>query len=236
MDFNQGASMSNPFIPKTALCAGLICIAFGVSGQTSTGSTGSAGGTTQGSTPTGPGATGATTPKMGATTPATGSGSTGAASAKLAGADKTFVEKAAIGGMAEVELGNLAQQKAASEDVKKFGARMVQDHSKANDELKQIASTKGVQLPSSLDKKHQSDMDRLQKMSGADFDKAYMSHMVDDHKEDVAEFKKEASGGRDSDVKGFASKTLPTLEEHLKMAQSTNDAVKKGGGAKTASK
>ena len=114
--------MSNPFIPKTALCAGLICIAFGVSGQTSTGSTGSAGGTTQGSTPTGPGATGATTPKMGATTPATGSGSTGSASAKLAGADKTFVEKAAIGGMAEVELGNLAQQKAASEDVKKFGA------------------------------------------------------------------------------------------------------------------
>ena len=159
---------------------------------------------------------------------------TGTTAAKLAGADKTFVEKAAIGGMAEVELGNLAQQKAASDDVKKFGARMVTDHGKANDELKQIASTKGVQLPSALDKKHQSDMDRLQKMSGADFDKAYMNHMVDDHKQDVAEFKKEANGGRDGDVKGFASKTLPTLEEHLKLAQATHDAVKKNG-AKTAS-
>ena len=230
--------MSNRFIPKATLCAGLICIAFGASGQTTGGTsgtaTGAAGGTTQGASPTGPGATGATTPKMGATTGTMSAGSTGSASAKLAGADKTFVEKAAIGGMAEVELGNLAQQKAASDQVKQFGARMVTDHSKANDELKQIASTKGVQLPSALDDKHKKDMDRLQKMSGADFDKAYMSHMVDDHKQDVAEFKKEANGGKDGDVKGFAAKTLPTLEEHLKLAQTTNDAVKKG--AKTASK
>jgi len=230
--------MSTRFIPKAALCASLICIAFGASSQTTgatTGTaTGAAGGTAQGTSPTGPGATGATTPKMGATAGAT-SNANGSAAAKLAGADKTFVEKAAIGGMAEVQLGNLAQQKAASEDVKKFAARMVQDHSKANDELKQIASTKGVQLPSGLDKKHQSDMDRLQKMSGADFDKAYMSHMVDDHKHDVADFKKEANSGNDSDIKGFASKTLPTLEEHLQLAQTTNDAVKKSG-AKTASR
>ena len=230
--------MSNRFIPKATLCAGLICIAFGASGQTTGGTsgtaTGAAGGTTQGASPTGPGATGATTPKMGATTGTMSAGSTGSASAKLAGADKTFVEKAAIGGMAEVELGNLAQQKAASDQVKQFGARMVTDHSKANDELKQIASTKGVQLPSALDDQHKTEMDRLQTMSGADFDKAYMSHMVDDHKQDVAEFKKEANGGKDGDVKGFAAKTLPTLEEHLKLAQTTNDAVKKG--AKTASK
>ena len=211
--------MSTRYLPKAALCAGMICLAFGVSAQTSASNTG---------------ATGTTTPKMGATTGAT-SGAHDAATAELAGADKTFVEKAAVGGMAEVQLGNLAQQKAASDQVKQFAARMVTDHTKANDELKRIASKKGVQLPSSLDKKHQSDMDRLQKMSGADFDKAYMSHMVDDHKQDVAEFKKEASSGHDSDVKSFASKTLPTLEEHLKMAQSTNDAVKKGGGAKTAS-
>ena len=212
--------MSNRFIPKATLCAGLICIAFGASGQTTGGTsgtaTGAAGGTAQGASPTGPGATGATTPKMGATTGTMSAGSTGSASAKLAGADKTFVEKA------------------ANDQVKQFAARMVTDHTKANDELKQIASTKGVQLPSALDKKHQSDMDRLQKMSGADFDKAYMSHMVDDHKQDVAEFKKEANGGKDGDVKGFAAKTLPTLEEHLKLAQTTNDAVKKG--AKTASK
>jgi len=225
--------MSNRIFPKAALCAGMICIAFGISAQTGTGSTtGAAGGTAQGTSPTGPGATGATTPKMGATTATAGSND--ASAGKLTGADKTFVEKAAIGGMAEVQLGNLAQQKAANDQVKQFAARMVTDHSKANDELKQIASAKGVQLPTSLDKKHQSDMERLQKMSGADFDKAYMSHMVDDHKTDVSEFKKEAGSGRDSDLKSFASKTLPTLEEHLKMAQTTNDAVKKG--AKTASK
>jgi len=234
--------MSYRTFPKAALCAGMISIAFGISAQTSTGgttgTTGAAGGTAQGTSPTGPGATGATTPKMGATTGATTgatSGANDASAGKLTGADKTFVEKAAIGGMAEVQLGNLAQQKAANDQVKQFAARMVTDHSKANDELKQIASAKGVQLPTSLDKKHQSDMERLQKMSGADFDKAYMSHMVDDHKTDVSDFKKEAGSGRDSDLKSFASKTLPTLEEHLKMAQTTNDAVKKGG-AKTASK
>lgn len=146
----------------------------------------------------------------------------------VASADRAFAQKAAIGGMVEVELGKLAQQKAASDEVKQFGARMVQDHSKANDELKQIASTKGLQLPQSLDAKHQKDVDRLQKMSGASFDRAYMSDMLDDHKQDIAEFKKEASSGRDNDIKGFASKTLPTLQEHLQMAQATNGAVKKG--------
>jgi putative membrane protein len=147
----------------------------------------------------------------------------------LSGADRSFVEKAAIGGMAEVELGNLAQQKATSDQVKQFGARMVQDHTKANDELKQVASAKGMQLPTTLDKKHKSDMDKLQKKTGADFDKAYMSHMLDDHKHDVADFKKEATSGKDADVKGFAAKTLPTLQEHLQLAQTTNDAVKKSG-------
>jgi len=143
--------------------------------------------------------------------------------------DHSFVEKAAMGGMVEVELGNLAQQKAASAEVKQFGSRMVTDHTKANDELKQIASSKNIDLPTALDKKHRGDVDKFSKMSGAAFDKAYMSHMVDDHKKDVSDFKKEASSGKDADVKGFASKTLPTLEEHLQMAQKTNDAVKKSG-------
>ena len=149
-------------------------------------------------------------------------------------ADKKFVEEAAIGGMAEVQMGNLAQQKAASDQVRQFGMRMVQDHTKANDELKQVASNKGLQIPTALDKKHQKLMDELSKKTGADFDKDYMSHMVDDHKKDVSDFKKEAQGGKDADVKAFAAKTLPTLQEHLQMAQTTNDAVKKG--AKTASR
>jgi len=164
----------------------------------------------------------------------TSSGSSMSASgASLAAGDKTFVQKAAIGGIAEVEMGKMAQQKGSSDQVKQFGSRMVEDHSKANDELKQIASSKGITLPTDLDAKHKSKMDKMQKLSGAQFDRAYMDDMVADHKEDVAEFKKQASSGKDSDLKAFASKTLPTLEDHLKMAQSTDAAVK---GSKSASR
>jgi len=158
----------------------------------------------------------------------------GAGGNALSGSDKQFAEKAAIGGLAEVQMGNLAQQKAASDQVRQFGMRMVQDHTKANDELKQVASNKGIQLPTALDSKHQKKMEKLSKMTGAEFDKAYMDDMVSDHKEDVSEFKKEANGGKDADLKAFAAKTLPTLQEHLQMAQSTHDAVKKG--SKTASR
>ena len=168
---------------------------------------------------------------FGASAQTTGT-STGASTKSSAGMHKAnpesgFVRKAAMGGMAEVELGNLAQQKASNDQVKQFGAKMVQDHGKANDELKQLASSKGIDLPSALDSKHKKDMDKLNKLSGAQFDKAYMSHMVDDHKKDVSEFKKQAKSGKDADVKAFAAKTLPTLEEHLQLAQTTNDAVKK---------
>jgi len=145
----------------------------------------------------------------------------------LSNSDRKFVHEAAIGGMAEVEMGNLAQQKASSDAVKQFGQKMVTDHSKADDQLKQIASSKGVQVPASLDHKSQKEMDKLSKKSGADFDKAYMSLMVDDHKKDVAEFKKESNAAKDPDVRNFATQTLPTLQEHLQLAQTTNDEVKK---------
>ena len=144
------------------------------------------------------------------------------------GADNTFVMKAARGGMAEVKLGQLAVDKASSEDVKKFGQTMVDDHSKANDELKQIAAGKGINLPDSLDSKHQATYDRLSKLSGATFDRAYMKEMVADHKEDVSEFRKESTKGTDPEVKAFAAKTLPTLEHHLEMAQTTEAAVRNG--------
>ncbi|MEO7336252.1 MAG: DUF4142 domain-containing protein [Caldimonas sp.] len=143
------------------------------------------------------------------------------------GADQAFMKKAAIGGMTEVQLGTMAQQKGASDQVKQFGAKMAQDHGKANDELKQIASTKGVALPEALDAKAKQDVAKFGKMTGAGFDKAYMSHMVEDHKQDIAEFKKESTSGKDDDVKAFATKTLPTLQEHLQLAQAGNDAVKK---------
>ena len=139
--------------------------------------------------------------------------------------DQTFVIGAAKGGLAEVELGKLAQDKAASTEVKNFGKRMVDDHSKANDELQSLAKTKNIMLPTDLDAKDKAVRDRLSKLSGAAFDRAYMNAMVTDHRKDASEFKRESTAGTDPDVKAFASKTLTTVEEHLKLAQDTTKAV-----------
>ena len=165
------------------------------------------------------------------TSPSSASTMKSGAATSMPAADKAFVEKAAIGGLAEVSMGKMAQEKGSSDQVKQFGSRMVEDHSKANDDLKQVASSKGITLPTDLDAKHKAKIDKMQKLSGAQFDRAYMDDMVADHKEDVAEFKKEANSGKDSDVKAFAAKTLPTLEDHLKMAQSTDAAVKSSKSA-----
>jgi putative membrane protein len=140
-------------------------------------------------------------------------------SSTLSSTDKKFIKEAAQGGMAEVELGTLASEKGSSEDVKKFGKRMVDDHSKANDELKQIATSKGVDVPQSISAKDKMLKERLSKLSGAEFDRTYMESMVKDHKKDVADFTKESGNGGDPDVKQFASKTLPTLKEHLQAAE-----------------
>jgi len=138
----------------------------------------------------------------------------------LSPADQKFIKEAADGGLAEVELGQLATEKGSSDDVKKFGQRMVDDHGKANDQLKQIASSKGVDLPSEPSPKNKATKDRLSKLSGQQFDKAYMTDMLQDHKKDVAAFQRESTSGRDQDVKSFATQTLPTLQDHLKDAQS----------------
>jgi putative membrane protein len=148
------------------------------------------------------------------------------AAAKLDRADRKFIEKAAVGGVTEVEMGKLGQEKASSGQVKQFAARMAQDHSKANDELKQLAQAKGVAVPETPDKAHKGDMDKLAKLSGAQFDRQYMAHMVDDHQKTVAEFKKASESAKDSEVKAFAAKTLPTLQDHLTQAQSLNESVK----------
>jgi putative membrane protein len=153
------------------------------------------------------------------------------AKSKLAPADKKFVMDAAQGGMAEVEMGKLAANQGSSDDVKKFGQRMVDDHSKANEKLKDLASEKGVMVPSDLNAKDMATKARLEKLQGAEFDKAYMKDMVMDHKKDVADFKKESMSGKDPDVKGFASDTLPTLQDHLKQAESVN-SMQSGMSAK----
>lgn len=142
-----------------------------------------------------------------------------ASAAGLSKADATFVKKAASGGMAEVELGKLATQKASNPDVKQFGQKMVDDHSKANDQLKQVASEKHVTLPDGPSAKDKAMMTKLEGMSGDQFDRAYMENMVKDHKQDVAEFQKASKSSQDAQIKDFASQTLPTLQDHLKEAQ-----------------
>jgi putative membrane protein len=141
--------------------------------------------------------------------------------------DRSFAQKAQAAGMGEVEMGKLAQQKAQADQVKSFGARMVQDHSKANDKLKQIAGAEGVQLPAKLDKSAETEIDKLQKLSGAEFDAEYMKHQVSGHKKVIKEFEEEAKSGKNADIKRFATDTLPTLREHLKLAQSAEAAAMK---------
>jgi putative membrane protein len=144
----------------------------------------------------------------------------------LDGGDRKFVEEAAQGGLAEMALGQLAQQRASHAQVKAFGQRMVQDHSKANDDLKRVASAKNLQLPPTPGTAHQHHVDQLGKQSGTEFDRAYMKHMLDDHQKDVSDFEKAAKSAKDADVKSFAARTLPTLQAHLQLAQKTYDAVK----------
>ena len=140
--------------------------------------------------------------------------------------DKKFVKDAALGGMTEVELGKLAAQKGSSDSVKQYGQRLVDDHGKANDELKQIASQQSIQVPDSLDSKHQSRVDKLNKLSGPEFDKAFIKEAVKNHQQDVSEFQQEAAGGTDPNVKSFAAKTLPALQEHLSAAKSLEKETK----------
>ncbi len=139
--------------------------------------------------------------------------------------DMKFAKEAAMGGMLEVQLGQLATQKASSDGVKQFGQKMVDDHTKANDELKAVASKDTIELPTTLDAKHQARLDKLSKLSGAAFDKAYVKDQLKDHQIDVKEFQAESQGGTNADVKEFATKTLPVLQQHLDMIKDLN----KGG-------
>ena len=134
-------------------------------------------------------------------------------------ADEDFVKKAAMGGIAEVDAGKLAQQKGDSDAVKQFGAQMVADHSRTNDELKQIATSKKMTVPTETDPAHKAAEKKLEAKSGAAFDQAFKAQMVADHKATITLFEREAKNGSDSDLRAFAAKTLPGLQEHLKMAQ-----------------
>lgn len=135
--------------------------------------------------------------------------------------DQQFITEAANGGMKEVELGNFVAQKTQNSDVKQLADRIAQDHSNANQELKSAAQQDNGQVPAALDEKAMQEMNQFKKMSGAKLDRMYVQHMIDDHKRDIAKFQEQASGGAAPQVKAFAQKTLPTLQEHLQMAQDT---------------
>jgi len=141
--------------------------------------------------------------------------------------DNEFVMKAAMGGMHEVELGKIAITNADSPEVKKFGERLVADHTKANEELKTVAAKASIAIPDKMPADKLKEVEKFRALKGAEFDKAFMAHQVKDHEQDVAMFTKATKELKDPGLKGFAEKTLPTLQDHLKMAKTINDKFPK---------
>ena len=129
--------------------------------------------------------------------------------------DRQFVKEAAMSDLTQIELGKLAAQKGSSDAMKQFGQKLVDDHTKANELLQQVAAHDNIEMPNSLDSKHQSRVDKLSRLSGTDFDRAFLKDEAKDHQRDVSEFQSESRDGADPNVKNFASQTLPTLEAHL---------------------
>lgn len=140
--------------------------------------------------------------------------------------DKDFMIEAASGGLLEVELGKLAQTNASSAAVKSFGKMMISDHTKANNELTALAKAKSITVPSVPGADAQKHIDELKTKKGADFDKAYVDLMVDDHKEDIEEFQKAADDAKEPEIKALAAKTLPVLKEHLQKIQAIQSSMK----------
>jgi putative membrane protein len=138
--------------------------------------------------------------------------------------DAAFYKKAAEGGLSEVALGKLAQDKSSTDSVKAFGAQMVMDHGAANDKLTALAAKKNVKLPSSPSIGQMASKTKLEVLTGGSFDKSYIKGMVKDHEEDIKEFQTEAHSGQDADAKAYAAATLPTLKSHLKMIRAIASA------------
>jgi putative membrane protein len=141
--------------------------------------------------------------------------------------DAAFAVAAADGGMLEVALGKLAVKQGTSTAVKKLGAQMVKDHSKANMELKALAGEKHITIPATMSEKCQKEISDLESKTGEDFNKAYADLMVKDHKDDIDEFKKEAKDGNDAQVSSWAKNKIPVLEHHLMMAEDVQKQLEK---------
>jgi putative membrane protein len=151
--------------------------------------------------------------------------------------DMKFMTMAAQGGMAEVAMARYAVDHATSDTVKQYAQRMIDDHTRANGELMQLATTKGITLPTTADPKHQQMMDKMMRLTGADFDREYIKQAgVKAHSEMEKLFTSESNKGRDADAKAFAARTLPTVQEHLRMARDMSGSMmnmKHGGNSNT---
>lgn len=152
-------------------------------------------------------------------------GADGERSGQLPNPDKQFVEDAAAGGNAEVQLGQMASQKATDPAVRDFAAKMAQDHQKMDAQLTRLLAGKGITEPESTSETS-SMSDQLQSQSGADFDRAYMKDMVKDHKKDLASFQNEAANGKDPEIRAWAAENVPVLEQHQQMAEKIESNLK----------
>ena len=179
---------------------------------------GNGGGNTNGNTRNGSGNAGGQTGSSGR-----GQGGT------LSSTDRQFMTRAAMMDMAEIQTGRLAVSQGASESVRQFGQRMIDDHTRTSQQLMQMASAAGFTPPQTLDAKHQAVAAKLARLTGAEFDRAYMKQMVKDHQEAVSLYRRQSTRGSMPDLRSFASATLPALQEHLSMARSM--AGGSGGGS-----
>ena len=152
---------------------------------------------------------------------------------KLPRSERNFIEKAAQHNAAEAELGKLAEKNASSDEVKKFARQMVDDHTKANDELKTVAEAKGVNMPTEPDRSHRRAMDKLQKETGGNFDRDYMRDMVKDHESDIKDYQKQARDAKDPEVKAYAEKAETVVQKHLDMAKQLDDTIRSASNTNT---
>ena len=142
------------------------------------------------------------------------------------GSTNEFASKATIGGMTEVEMGKLAESNGGNADVKEYGKMLQKDHAAANNDLRSIADAEKITLPTAIDEKHSDNIKDMSSKKGADFDKAFIPMMIEDHENDIAEFKEAATSNPSQKIKDFASKALPTLQKHLDKAKMIKSKMK----------
>ncbi len=163
-------------------------------------------------------------PSSGSQSAQTSSSASNSNNAGLSSGDRSFVMEAARDGLGEVQIAQLAQQKASSDQVKDLAQKLVNDHQKANDELKSIASQENITLPTEPSQKDKARIDRLSKLSGQRFDQAFLKEQVRDHQKDIRAFRQEADNGQDAQLKQFAQKNLDVMQQHLSMVQKDENA------------